>query len=145
MPVRENSSIPLCLGAWHRATTPMPKHAPPGVNEAETSLFFCPRQEDETPCPSNSRGRCKCNHHHQHFTGPSQVPISTCRFPPHFRKGEEAMKGKRRTHRRLTTAHGVYGAAVTSLARPHHITHIRQQAVGMLNRLVRWRQPTGHP
>lgn len=86
-----NSSLPWSLGSGDDTSA---EHTPPGVNDAETSLFSCPRQEDETPCPSNSRGRCECDHHHQHFTGPSQLPISTCRFLPAFPQGGRSDEGE---------------------------------------------------
>lgn len=91
MPVRENSSIPL----WGDNTNA--EHArppPPGVNDAETSLFFCPSQEDETPCPLQFQRRCQCNHHDQYFNGLSQLPISTCRFPPAFPQGGRSSEGE---------------------------------------------------
>lgn len=115
-----NSSLPWGLGSGD-STNAEHTRPPPGDRWCRYLVVFSRlRQEDETPCPSNSRGCCKCNHHRQHDTGPSQLPISTCRFPPHFRKGGEAMKGRRRTHGLLTAAHGVYDAAVTCLV--DHIT-----------------------
>lgn len=98
MPVRENSSIPLCLGAWDRATTPLPKHThPPGVNDAETSFFSCTRRMRllVPPIPEGAASAttitnislARHSYRFQHVV-----------FSPHFRKGDEAMKGKRRTH-----------------------------------------------
>lgn len=145
MPVRENSSIPLCLGAWDRATTPMPEHTPRVSMMQRPRCFSAHARRMRLLVPPIPEGAASA-------TTITNISLAchSCRyrhvvFPPHFRKGEEAMKGKGRTHRRLTTAHGVHGAEVTSLVRPHHIRYIRQQAIGMLNRLIRWWQPNGQP
>lgn len=115
-----NSSLPWSLGSGDDTSA---KHTPPVSMMQRPRCFSAHARRmrllvrlipegaaSATTITNISLARHSCRYRHVVFS-------------PHFRKGEEAMKGRGASTGNLTTARGVYDAAVTSLFRPYHITH----------------------
>ena len=127
MPVRENSSIPLCLGVLGSGDDTNAEDAhPPGVDGAETSLFFWPRQRMRLLVPPIPEGLQVQPPSATIHWPVMATDIDLSFFPRIFARGKKQRRGRGATHKLLGAAHGMYDAAVTSLPQPHHITHNRQ-------------------